>query len=113
MKIASAYRRNRWSAFIVVLLAATLFAANPIVSLAHLLSAHGATSAQSEDGQESPHAPLCKLCVGFVAGSAAADNYVPSMAVLSLPQASPEAAPAGLLRPVPFAPYRSRAPPIH
>ena len=112
MKIVFAYRRNRWSAFIVALLAATLFVASPITSFAHLLSAHGSIEFQSDDGQETPHAPLCKICLGFVAGSAAADNYVPSLAIFSLLQASPEAAPAGRLRPVPFAPYRSRAPPI-
>ena len=113
MKVVVAYRRNRWSAFIVALLAATLFAASPIASIAHLLSAHGSVAAQqSGDGQEAPHAPLCKLCLGFVAGAAAADNYVPALALTLLPQLSPETAIVGLLRPIPFAPYRSRAPPI-
>jgi hypothetical protein len=112
MNIVFAYRRNRWSAFVVALLAATLFAASPITSLAHLLSAHGSTEFQSDDGQETPHAPLCKICLGFVAGSAAVDHHVPSLAVFLLPHPSPSTAPVGLLRPVLFAPYRSRAPPI-
>jgi hypothetical protein len=113
MKVVAAYRRNRWSAFVVALLAATLFAASPIASFAHLLSAHGSAAAQQSDhGQEAPHAPLCKLCLGFVAGAAAADNYVPALALALPPQLSPETAIVGLLPPVSFAPYRSRAPPV-
>jgi hypothetical protein len=112
MKIFAAYRRNRWSAFVVALLAATLFAASPIASFAHLLGAHGSVAAQqSDDGQETPHATLCKLCLGFVAGAAAADNHVPSFELDLLPQQPPNTAIVGLIRPIPFAPYRSRAPP--
>ncbi len=113
MKLTVAYRRNRWTAFFITLLAATLFVASPITSFAHLLGAHGSVLAQqSDDGQRAPHAPLCKLCLGFVAGSAAADNHVPSLTIVLPPQQSPETAPVGHFRPVPFAPYRSRAPPI-
>ncbi len=113
MKLIAAYRRNRWSAFIVALLAATLFVASPIASFAHLLGAHGSATAQQSDvGQEAPHAPLCKLCLGFVAGAAAADNHVSALALVLLPQQHPNTAIVGLLRPIPFAPYRSRAPPI-
>ena len=113
MKLTAAYRRNRWTAFFITLLAATLFAASPITSFAHLLGAHGSVGAQqSDDGQPTPHAPLCKLCLGLVAGSAAADNHVPSLGLDFSSQQSPETAPVGHFQPVPFAPYRSRAPPI-
>ena len=112
MKLTAVYRRNRWTAFFITLLAATLFVASPITSFAHLLAAHGSMAAQSDDGQQAPHAPLCKLCLGFVAGSAAADNHVPSVAIVLLPQQSPETAPVGHYWPVPYALYSSRAPPI-
>ncbi len=113
MKLAAAYRRRRLTAFIITLLAATLFVASPITSFAHLLAAHGSVVAQqSDDGRQAPHAPLCKLCLGFVAGSAAANNPIPSLAIILPPRHSPETAPVGHFRPVPVASYRSRAPPI-
>ncbi len=112
MNLVAAFRRNRWSAFFIALLAATLFVAGPINSFAHLLANHGSVAAQFADGQEAPHAPLCKLCLGFVAGAAAADHYVSSLAVVLLPQQSPETAPVGHFLPVPFALYSSRAPPL-
>ena len=116
MKLTAGYRRNRWTAFFITLLAATLFAASPITSFAHLLGAHGSVGAQqSDDGQQAPHAPhapLCKLCLGFAAGSAAADNHVPSLGLDFSSQQSPETAAVGHFRPVPVASYRARAPPI-
>ena len=112
MKLTVAYRRNRSSAFFVALLAALLFVASPITSFAHLLSAHTSTAQQSDEGQEAPHTPVCKLCLGFVGSAAAVDNYVPPLAIVAARLPAPEAAPIGLLRPAPHLAYRSRAPPL-
>jgi hypothetical protein len=112
MKSIAAYRRNRWTAFFITLLAATLFAASPISSFAHLLATHGSVAAQFDDGEEAPHVPLCKLCLGLVGGAAAADNSVPFLPLVLLRQQSPETAPVRPFRPVPFALYSPRAPPI-
>ena len=112
MKLAIAYRRNRHSAFIVALLAALLFVASPITTFAHLLLAHTSAAQQTDEGQEAPHAPVCKLCLGFVGSAAAIDNYVPALAAIAARLPAPEAAPIGLLRPAPHLAYRSRAPPL-
>ncbi len=112
VKLATLHRRNRHSAFIVALLAAILFVASPITTFAHLLSAHTLTAQQFDEGQEAPHAPVCKLCLGFAGSAAAIDSYFPALAAIAAPLPAPEAAPIGLLRPAPYLPYRSRAPPI-
>jgi hypothetical protein len=112
VKLLSHYRRNRHSAFIVALLAAFLFVASPITTFAHLLSAHTSTTQQSDEGQETPHAPICKLCLGFVGSAAAIDSVVPTFAPVFTQLSTPEALSIGLLRPVWFSLYRSRAPPI-
>jgi hypothetical protein len=112
VKLLSAYRRNRHSAFLIALLAAFLFVASPITTFAHLLSAHTSTTQQSDEGQESPHAPVCKLCLGFVGSAAAIDTVVPTFAPVIAQSPALEASPIGLLRPVPYLSYRSRAPPV-
>ena len=112
VKLATLHRRNRHSAFIVALLAAILFVASPITTFAHLLSAHTLTAQQFDEGQEAPHAPVCKLCLGFAGSAAGVDNYVPPLAIVAARLPAPEAAPIGLLRPVPYLAYRSRAPPL-
>jgi hypothetical protein len=112
VKVVSTYRRNRHSAFLVALLAAFLFVASPITTFAHLLSAHTPTAQQSDDGQETPHAPVCKLCLGFVGSAAAIDNFVPTFAPITAQTPASEASPIGLLRPVSYLSYHSRAPPI-
>jgi hypothetical protein len=112
VKLVTAYRRNRHTAFIVALLAALFFVASPLTTFAHLLSAHTSTAQQSDEGQEAPHAPVCNLCLGFAGSAAAVDNDVPAFSAIAAPLPTPAAAPIGVLQPAPHLAYRSRAPPI-
>ena len=98
-------------AFLIALIAATLFAASPVVSLAHELADHLNPAGQSDDGHNGTDSPICKLCIGFAGTAAAAVGDIPSAALVLPSYVVPRIRPVEYFQPVVALPYLSRAPP--
>jgi hypothetical protein len=111
MKFLAAYRSRRWSAFVIALIAATFFAASPVVSLAHELADHLNPASQLDDGHNGSHAPVCKFCVGLAGTASAAVGDVLSLAFVPPSYSAPSTTPVQYFQPVVALPYLSRAPP--
>lgn len=99
-------------ALFAALVALLLLVLNPVTSVAHALQAHTTQSSpnQNDDGTDST-GKICDLCLGLAAGASASHGDGPQFHFHTFSQHVPNASPVGLLRPVDFAAYSSRAPP--
>ena len=106
-------KKRNVPALFVTLVALLLLVLNPVTSVAHALQAHTTQSQQDPGDSGSGHSNsnVCDLCLGLATGAFAAHGDAPPFHFDSVSHDAPNAAPIGLLRPVIFAAYRSRAPP--
>ena len=113
MSRLTVFKKRNVPALFVALVALLLLVLNPVTSVAHALQAHTTQSQQGpgDNGSGDFNSSVCDLCLGLATGASAAPGDALPFHFDSVSHDAPNAAPIGLLRPVIFAAYSSRAPP--
>ena len=107
------FGKRNLPALFAALMALLMLVLNPVTSVAHALQAHTTQSQQDpgDNGSGDSNSSVCDLCLGLATGASAAHGDAPPFHFDSVSHDAPNAAPIGLLRPVIFVAYSSRAPP--